>query len=217
MRSPERSLAYSCSVRTEAIALLATLSTIFAAGCRLTTPIASSSSHGESPTGAGSSESIDDHDVYEIYRTVLGAPIRQKLMLADQTYSYQPCDLDRASQRNILVREAVADFRSQNAKPRPLNRDILKIDSKIEFISGAGLDQMFSAGPVEGWSSFYRAHPDTKRFVRLSAVGFSRDRTFAIVFMENACGSLCGSDFLLKLSKTSGKWQGDGTLCGAIS
>jgi hypothetical protein len=211
MRSPERPLAYICSVRTEAIVLLVTLSTVLAAGCRLTPPVASSSS------SHGSSESIDDQDVYEVYRSVLGSPKRQKVMLADQTINYQPCDFDRASQRNILVREAVADFRSQNAKPRPLNREILKMDPKIEFISGVELDQMFSAGPSEGWSSFHKAHPDAEGFVSLSAVGFSRDRTFAIVYMENTCGSLCGRDFLLKLTKISGKWRGDGILCGGIS
>jgi len=44
-------------------------------------------------------------------------------------------------------------------------------------------------------------------YVLMSPVGFNRDKTQAIVFMESACGGLCGSRRLHFLEKIDGKWK----------
>jgi hypothetical protein len=44
-------------------------------------------------------------------------------------------------------------------------------------------------------------------YVSLSAVGFNRDKTQAIVFMKSLCGGLCGSFRFHFLEKIDGKWK----------
>lgn len=55
------------------------------------------------------------------------------------------------------------------------------------------------------------ALPDTSQsavsYVRMSPVGFNRDKTQAIVFMESSCGGLCGSFRFHFLEKIDGKWK----------
>lgn len=44
-------------------------------------------------------------------------------------------------------------------------------------------------------------------YVRMSPVGFNRDKTQAVVFMGSSCGGLCGSFRFHFLEKIDGKWK----------
>jgi hypothetical protein len=51
-------------------------------------------------------------------------------------------------------------------------------------------------------------HPQSAvSYVRMSPVGFNRDKTQAVVFMESLCGGLCGSWRFHFLEKVQGKWK----------
>jgi hypothetical protein len=49
--------------------------------------------------------------------------------------------------------------------------------------------------------------PSAVSYVRMSAVGFNRNKTQAIVLMESSCGGLCGHWRFHFLEKVHGKWN----------
>lgn len=52
-------------------------------------------------------------------------------------------------------------------------------------------------------------HPQSAvPFVRMSPVGFNRQKTQAVVFVQSSCGGLCGSWRFHFLEKAHGKWTG---------
>jgi len=61
-------------------------------------------------------------------------------------------------------------------------------------------------------------HPGSAGFITLSAVGFNKSKTLAVVFAESSCGGLCGSFTLHLLEKTRGKWnEVNGVICMGAS
>jgi len=57
-----------------------------------------------------------------------------------------------------------------------------------------------------GWKAFYGEYPDSGGFIELSAVGFNKDKTVAVVYMGHSCGGLCGGGTFYVLAKHDGKW-----------
>jgi hypothetical protein len=58
----------------------------------------------------------------------------------------------------------------------------------------------------KAWDSFYSRYPDSGGYIQLSAVGFSADKTKALVYLAHYCGSLCGTGGYAFLEKRDGKW-----------
>ena len=55
-----------------------------------------------------------------------------------------------------------------------------------------------------GWKPFYDKWPDSGGFVRVSAVGFDRTKTRALVYIDHSCGALCGGGTHHLLEKKEG-------------
>jgi hypothetical protein len=70
------------------------------------------------------------------------------------------------------------------------------------------LKQLFDAEADSGWARFYRLHPNTKGYARISHVVYSSDRQNAAFYYEYLCGGLCGSGQFVWLSQSTGsdKW-----------
>jgi hypothetical protein len=60
--------------------------------------------------------------------------------------------------------------------------------------------------PREFWNWFWTAHPGFQAVVHVSRVGFSSDRTEALVYVSVGCGAFCGHGELVRLSRRDGKW-----------
>lgn len=58
----------------------------------------------------------------------------------------------------------------------------------------------------DGWSGFRDAFPDSRGYLILSAVGFSADKTLALVYIEHRCGGLCAEARYVILQKQNGRW-----------
>jgi hypothetical protein len=104
--------------------------------------------------------------------------------------------------------EAMASFETENAQSRalPAGRDLGR---PYELASRAEI-QAFFAGRrdlVAVWREFYEKYPESGGFIRLSAAGFDRGRTRALVSIDYQCGSLCGSGRYYFLENLGGLWR----------
>jgi len=69
-----------------------------------------------------------------------------------------------------------------------------------------------------GWKSFYKSYPQSGGYVIMSAVGFNREKTRAIVYTGSSCGALCGSWRFHLLEKINGNWKEvPGVNCSMVS
>ena len=110
------------------------------------------------------------------------------------------------------------DYNKQNSKPRLLKAEELRSGRKIELISSSDLDSLFADGRISGWKKFHEIHPDLQGFTGLSAVGFSADKNFAVVFSGRYCGPTCGAGGIVTLTRKNGVWHRNlDQLCSWIS
>ena len=111
-------------------------------------------------------------------------------------------------------KDALADFQAVNAKPWLLQRR-LQIEKPYEHMNWEAHQLVFKQG---GWENFKKQYPGSLGIISLFAVGFSQDKTRAVVYSGSLCGSLCGSwDFHL-MEKIDGKWmEQPGVTCHTVS
>ena len=65
------------------------------------------------------------------------------------------------------------------------------------------VNALFHAG---GWANFYHHYPRAVNYVSMSAVGFNKEKTQALVTMTYTCGSACAGGRYYFLVKRNGKW-----------
>jgi hypothetical protein len=63
-----------------------------------------------------------------------------------------------------------------------------------------------SKNSIDGWRAYYRKYPSSPGFIMLSRVGFNRQMTEAVVYVERACGSLCADGLFKLLEKEGDRW-----------
>lgn len=67
------------------------------------------------------------------------------------------------------------------------------------------IDAIFSG---DGWwEEFYRVFPGSRGLVQFTAPVFSADGKRALVYVSHSCGGLCGTGWLVLLSRDAGGWQ----------
>lgn len=141
----------------------------------------------------------DDADAYEIYGMLLPHEesydfAKDALMIQENTVSE---DISGACLRQIdanRFKGAIAGY-SRIYKKKWLLKPQFQIVKPYRIVGA----KVISALPD---------HPQsTVSYVRMSPVGFNREKTQAIVFMESSCGGLCGSWRFHFLQKVHGKWN----------
>jgi len=100
-------------------------------------------------------------------------------------------------------RDLIDDFKSANQAPRILQR-LLKTTLPYQVVSRAKIEGLFGAG---GWKAFFETFPDSGGYTQFSAVGFSQDRTRALLYSGYSCGFLCGGGTYYFWVKADGKWK----------
>jgi hypothetical protein len=94
-------------------------------------------------------------------------------------------------------REALQNFAAVNKNGWTL-QEKLTLDHPYKLLSAADLQG--------GITRYRQSHPGASGFTSVSAVGFNREKTAALVFMSYHCGPLCGEGELVAFRKTDGKW-----------
>jgi len=171
---------------------------------------------------ATAATSHDLDDAYQIYSLLLpfeeaydfakGTLVIQQDTVASQAVG-KPCLTTEAAER---FKDAIANFEEENRKPVLLQRQF-QIDKPYELVSAEAINVYFK-DDGGGWDGFYRRYPDSGGYIVLSAVGFGKDKTTAIVYTGSGCGGLCGRWGLHLLEKVGGKWKAvRGVTCVTVS
>ena len=161
----------------------------------------------------------EERDSYEIYSMLLPTEMRPEWKIAAWVIIQQTRTFPSFGLRHN-IRECLNVSRDQEAVYVPLIVDYVAKNNK-KYV----LERKFDLPQYElvdsEWTSG-RANPSLASVTfEVSAVGFNRDRTRALVYVGHHCGSLCGGGRYHLLAKKEGKWQVDGEYrgmsCGWIS
>lgn len=102
--------------------------------------------------------------------------------------------------------------------PAPLRRELLCQQEggmlptgsfeNAEVVLQSQFTALFAGDISDGWDMFYKAFPGSRGFVEFTAPVFSPDRKHALIYVSHSCGGLCGTGWLVYLSRdASGHWQ----------
>jgi len=147
-------------------------------------------------------------DAYDIYSRLL--PGEQSYRFAKgriviQQETTAPVKLDDYCLTPEAAREfkdAIEDYK-RHTEPMLLQRS-LEIDKPYELVSAEAIGTLIKN---HNWDEFYKRYPDSGGVIRMTAVGFNRQRTLAIVFTGSQCDDLCGQGSFDLLQKLNGKWK----------
>jgi hypothetical protein len=150
----------------------------------------------------------DDQDAYEIYSVLL--PSEQsygfaKGALVIQQETGASITLDNsclAPEAAHEFKEAIEDYR-RHTEPMLLQRRF-EIDKPYELVSPETIGTLIKN---HNWDNFYKRYPDSGGIIWVTAVGFNRQKTLAIVFTGSYCNDLCGRGSFALLKRIDGRWK----------
>jgi hypothetical protein len=175
-----------------------------------------------------------DKDAYQIYDLLIPSEetwctktwvIQQETELWERDLSR----LDRCVSPTSVheFQDAIVSFKAANNRRWLLERqfgldrpyELVRSDSIAAFFKGREQNRAESDPPLaDGWEGFYQRYPGSGGYIILSAVGFNKDKTRAVVYSGAGCGSLCGAWSFHLFKKMNGKWtEVPGIMCRTIS
>jgi hypothetical protein len=159
--------------------------------------------------------------VYEAFLEIPGQGFADRVLLQDSTMPVTTgmfADAPPASQDEISpafspeVQEAIRDLVARNRTPVRLPAELV-VASGQRRISPDSVQALFELIRTRN----LHRHADRAEIVQFSAVGFSRDRTVAVVVQAAVCGSLCGASVAHVMRKHPGGWMAAEQLFAVIS
>ena len=168
-----------------------------------------------------------DEDAYQVFSALLSRPKPnipgKTLIIQQETVPHLQDPSDKFPEGPeacvfpdvvLKFKDAIADYNRVNQKRWLLQRNF-KTDDSYELVTSDTLKLLFSHGD---WDGFYKRYPGSHGVISLSAVGFNREKTLAILYGGTACGGLCGSWSFQLLEKVDGKWKTvPGVSCHTVS
>jgi hypothetical protein len=113
--------------------------------------------------------------------------------------------------------DAIADFDRVNTRRWLLQAKVRSLKA-YKLVSADAIQAFFKDQDLKhSWDAFYKRYPGSGGFLTVTAVGFNRDKTLAVVHSGTTCGSLCGSWALHFLQKVDGEWKETATACHMMS
>ena len=166
-----------------------------------------STAAGQIPSSA---TAIEDPEAYAVYASLLGAEVAdtgqevRRVVIQRETVTNTECTISGGALETDW-KPVVDDFRIQNAGIRFVLPDR---DLRLPYlvVTRKEIRSSFVKGPA-GWPDFYKRYPGSAGYVEVSAVGFNRPRTRAMVYMAHHCGGLCGGGSYHLLEKVNGAWR----------
>lgn len=158
-----------------------------------------------------------DEEAYQVYAVML--PERwpwkhakaEYLVIQSETRAYEPAkdvaDLCVELEGDSLevFGSVLEDYVRANRQPKRLVRAFL-INKAYYLLNRREILSFFAVG-IEGWQDFYGRYPRSGGYQWMSAVGFNKDKTRAIVHMDHSCGGRCGGGEYYFLEKIDGNWK----------
>lgn len=155
-----------------------------------------------------------DVEEYAVYNALLNNKYTNKntrqVLIMDQTRLNKPKtleqDLSSIQEHTPLASELVDSFLERNQQPYTL-KPILDLDLEYQLLTQEEVDKFQQLDEASNWKLFYKKYPDTVGFLHLSRVGFNRDLSQALVYLEHYHYEqpITGSYFLM--TRNSGRWE----------
>ena len=165
-------------------------------------------------------KTYDVKDAYQIYSLLLPHEesynfAKGTLIIQEETESKrdvsEPCVTPEAASR---FKDAIADYKRVNKKQWLLQRQF-QIEKPYEIVSSETIGIVLRSGD---WDGFLKRYPESGGYIIMSAVGFNREKTLAVVYAGSSCGGLCGSWRFHLLAKIDGNWKEvPGVTCSMVS
>jgi hypothetical protein len=109
---------------------------------------------------------------------------------------------------NLNTKFIIKDFISKNKSKNKIDKNFLFDISNCKMISSKDIDLLFNNNLLKSdWSEFFRKYPESTGILSFSRVGFNKQKTHAILYVEKICGHICGTGSYLFYYKSSGSWQ----------
>jgi hypothetical protein len=172
------------------------------------------------PLVVAKDSAYDVADAYEIYSLLL--PHEESYGFAKGTLVIQQETVPHPTEE-CLTPEASDHFKDAVDNYRRLNEGRWLLQRRFstaqpyEIVSSDTIEGFFKKGP-QGWKDFYAKYPSSGGFITLSAVGFNKEKTQAVVYSGSSCGGLCGRWLFHLFEKFGGKWKEmPGVSCFTVS
>jgi len=153
----------------------------------------------------------DEHQIYSIWLTLVLEKEPQAIVIIRE-HTAKPKDFDYPSQdifkgwsingKEVTVDQTtLADFKRANR-----TSVVIRVELPVphEYLSTEELNKVF--GERHGWKGFRERHPHSHGFYSFARVGFSRDGTEALMYVEEYAGSLEAGGRYVLFRKFNGHW-----------
>jgi hypothetical protein len=150
----------------------------------------------------------DDQDAYDIYSLLL--PREQSYGFAKGSLVIQQETLASVKlDDSCLTPEAYREFKDAIQDYKRHTKTMLlqtrfESDKPYELVNTETIETLIKN---HNWDEFYKRYPDSGGILMMSAVGFNRQRTLAIVYTWSTCNNQCGLGSFALLRKIDGKWE----------
>jgi hypothetical protein len=175
-----------------------------------------------SATGAQDSslaKPYESADAYKIYSLLLPqeesyAFAKGTLIIRQETASNAAVEgACLSSELANRFKGAISDYR-HSPKTKWLLQRQFDIGKPYEIVSSETIALVLKSG----WDAYYDRHPRSGGYIFMSAVGFNKDKTLAIVYTGSICGGLCGRAQFHLLEKVQDHWKEEpAATCVAVS
>ncbi len=106
-----------------------------------------------------------------------------------------------------LSPKTVADFKRKTRQCRNVEANFT-LPAKYILLSKQERKQVFSTSDTKkAWANFYQKYAGASGYINLSNIGFNEDRTQALVDTYRKCGTQCGAEKMVLLTKVNGSWN----------
>lgn len=167
--------------------------------------------------GQGNQTSDLTHEEYEIYSVVISRLQEwhqiNLLVIANPTCcTGSDRSMDniqfRPSERPLsLSRETFEDYLARNKEAKSLTRSF-NLKTNYVQVDYSEIKRLINlTNPAKAFEDFYLKYPESRGFITLSRIGFSRNHDQALVSAGWLCGALCGMGEYVLLTKKSGAWS----------
>lgn len=131
--------------------------------------------------------------------------IRGRYSLEDYINEFTPPHLAPLTQK---VKQAIEDYKAKNEVPERL-KPIFNIRAKYLLLGRTEYRRFFAGAEnlIKQWERYYKKYPNAPGYLSVSRVGFNREMTEALVYIELHCGSLCADGRFKMLGKEKEGWR----------
>jgi hypothetical protein len=138
------------------------------------------------------------------HRLVIDDTTDVEMLRFGQSYQELVDGLLKAASDEVPA-EMIRDFGAKNRESHAVWPDLAR-HVPASMLTLAELKTIFMGFADDGWKRFYAKYPRSGGYITVSRVGLSLDKTLAIFYVGQLCGSLCGHGQLHVLKRDGEAW-----------